>query len=467
MKPHHWDSFLRHIAQDFGLTGKVKDIFLVRFAYENWRKQDKEVWPLAQAASHESYKKQMTSVYAAFTANVGKGCPELELYSKGPGKFNILRDWLQETRYPEWFQSWSAFGSQDLPIFNYRTPLPAESPFYIERPPIEADCFQAIQQPGALIRIKAPAKMGKTSLLRKILSHARTAEYQQVYLNFREAETSIFGTLDKFLQWFCANICRELGLTPQFDQYWAEELYGSLMSCKTYFQTYLLPHIEVALVLGFDNVDRLFEYPHIAQDFLPMLRSWNEAANTQTIWQKIRLVIAHATEIYIELDAHQSPFNVGWPIKLSGFNLEQLQKLAHLYQITTKIETEVPGFFRQLETWIAGHPYLVHLTFDALRRQTIVIDDLFHQSTTQSGIYGTHLRGLWHTLRSQPQLATAMHQVVTDFSQVKLEPIQAYQLESMGLVNLVGDHVQPSCELYRHYFSSLPLDNYEFNNASL
>ncbi|WP_299402278.1 AAA-like domain-containing protein [Acaryochloris sp. IP29b_bin.148] len=465
MKPQNWDSFLRQIAQDFRLTGKVKNIFLVRFAYENWRKQDKEVWPLAQAASHESYKKQMTSVYATF-ANAD-GCLELDSLSKGPGKFNILRDWLQETRYPEWLQSWPATSSPDLSICNYRTPLPAESPFYMDRPPIETDCMQAIQQPGALVRIKAPAQMGKTSLLRKVLSHASTADYQPVYLNFREAETSIFETLDKFLQWFCANICRELELPPQLDQYWAEELYGSLISCKTYIQTYLLPRIEVALVLGLDNVDRLFEYPHIAQDFLPMLRSWNEEATTQTSWQKIRLVIAHATEIYIELDAHQSPFNVGWPIKLSGFTVAQMQKLAHLYRINTQIETEAPNFLSRLESWIDGHPYLVHLTFDALRRQDIVMDELFHQTATQSSIYSDHLRGLWHTLQGQPQLATAMHRVVTADPDVPLEPTQAYQLESMGLIHLVGDRARPSCELYQQYFANLSLDPDEFNHASL
>lgn len=121
------------------------------------------------------------------------------------------------------------------------------------------------------------------------------------------------------------------------------------MSCKTYFQTYLLPNVDLALVLALDNVDRLFEYPHIAQDFLPMLRSWNEEANTQTIWQKIRLVIAHSTEIYIELDAHQSPFNVGWPIKLLGFTPEQMQDLARLYHLDSELAVQSSEVFQALK----------------------------------------------------------------------------------------------------------------------
>jgi hypothetical protein len=34
--------------------------------------------------------------------------------------------------------------------------VPLESVFYVERSPLEADCYKTILQPGALIRIKAP-----------------------------------------------------------------------------------------------------------------------------------------------------------------------------------------------------------------------------------------------------------------------------------------------------------------------
>jgi hypothetical protein len=39
--------------------------------------------------------------------------------------------------------------------------VPLDSPFYIERLPIESDCYEEIEQPGALIRIKAPKQIGK------------------------------------------------------------------------------------------------------------------------------------------------------------------------------------------------------------------------------------------------------------------------------------------------------------------
>jgi AAA-like domain len=451
MKPKGWDSFLLQMAIDFQLRGKLKEIFLVRFAYDNWRKPDKLVWELAEAASYETYKKHMTTIYAHFSQVDLHGCPELDSQGKGPGKFNILRDWLKEKKYEDWHQSNVLATHHSLNRFELRSPVNSDSPLYIERAPIEADCFQEILQPGALIRIKAPEKMGKTSLLRKILLYAEENGSRTVYLNFREAEGAVFSGLDKFLRWFSANVSRELGIRPMLDDYWEEDLYGSMMSCKTYFQEYLLRNIEGSLTLGLDNVDRVFEYLEIAQDFLPMLRSWHEEAQSQESWQQFRLAIAHATEIYIDIDANQSPFNVGWPVQLTGFNFEQVKTLANAYGLDWTADADIQNAMLLVEM-LGGHPYLVKLALNALVSQDMTLEALLHEAPTQGGIYGDHLRSHWDNLQRQPELAAAMNKVAAADGGVQLEPTQAYKLDSMGLVKLQGDEVAPSCELYRQYF---------------
>jgi hypothetical protein len=40
-------------------------------------------------------------------------------------------------------------------------PVPLDSPFYVERPPVEQLVYQEISTPGSVIRIKAPSRMGK------------------------------------------------------------------------------------------------------------------------------------------------------------------------------------------------------------------------------------------------------------------------------------------------------------------
>lgn len=448
MKPKNWEEYLKTIVSDYELRGKLKELFLVRFAYENWRKPDTEVWELAEAASHETYKKQMTQLYSRFTNDRPDGCPELDLHSKGPGKFQILREWLKDIKYPEW----QALSQPSFPYTAAISNIVGEAGIYIPRPPIETDCFQEISKPGALIRIRAPKKMGKTSLMNQILAQAEAGGCRKVYLNLGAAEGAMFATLDKFLRWFCANISRELAMKPSLDDYWDEELFGSLVSCKTYFQSYILEQLDSPLVLGLDNVDRIFEHPEIACDFLPMLRYWHEEANNLEVWQNLRLIIANSTEVYVKLDANQSPFNVGRQVKLPGFNLEQVRALAQYCGLDWKEDTEKQEFAAKLIDLVGGHPYLVRLALDALAADNLSQEQLLREAPTQGGIYGAHLRQHWDALHSAPELAAAMKAVVTAEGGVQLEPTVAYKLESAGLVTLMGDEVRPSYELYRQYF---------------
>ncbi|MEB3311012.1 MAG: AAA-like domain-containing protein [Snowella sp.] len=451
MKPQGWDQFLQEITHDYDLHGKLKEVFLVRFAYENWRKSDLEVWELAEAASHETYKKQMTQIYSYFAKDKPNGCPELDPSSKGPGKFQIVREWLKDIKYQEWHQLNNKPVNTGLTV-NLQPIAQSDSTVYIPRSPVESDCLQEITKPGSLIRIKSPEKTGKTSLVKFILNQVKASNFQTVYLNFQTAEAAMFSSLDKFLRWFCANISRELGIKPQLDDYWDEELFGSLISCKTYFQSHLLEQINQPLVLGLDNLDRVFEYVDIAQDFLPMLRFWHEEANNIPIWQNLRLIIANSTEVYIKLDANQSPFNVGRQIKLPGFNLEQVNQLAKTYGFSEVKLQEIQPFLKDLIELVGGHPYLVRLALNTLSRDQLSPEQLLTEAPTQGGIYSAHLRHHWNNLQSSNDLVTGMKKVVNSPIHVKLEPAIAYRLESMGLISLMGDEASSSCPLYQQYF---------------
>ena len=134
--------------------------------------------------------------------------------------------------------------------------------------------------------------------------------------------------------------------------------------------------------------------------------------------------------------------------------MEQAQSLAQVYQLDWTEDVELQQSAIALLEMVGGHPYLVHLALDALVRQEIPLAELLNQAPTQGGIYGSHLRYLWDTLQTQPDLVEAMKQVVATESGVRLAPTPAYKLESMGLVTLQEDEVQSSCELYRQYFQA-------------
>ena len=335
--------------------------------------------------------------------------------------------------------------------------VPLNSSLYIARPPIEELTYQEITKPGSVIRIKAPSRTGKNSLLTRIIAYSIEQGYQTVNLDFQQAEEAIFASLDKFLRWFCANVSRQLNLKPMLDDYWDEDI-GSKVSCTIYFQGYILEQINTPVVVALNEVNRVFAYPQIAQEFLPLLRSWHEEAKQNDILQKLRLIVVHSTEIYISLNINQSPFNVGLPIKLPEFTPEQLQDLATRHGLDwTEKETQ------QLIKMVGGHPYLVRIAFYYLSQQKMPLDELLETAPTLTGIYSDILRGHLAKILKYPELLSAIKQLITNES-VQLKPIIAYQLESMGLVKLDGNNSIISCDLYRLYFATQNLEkNNEFS----
>jgi hypothetical protein len=325
-----------------------------------------------------------------------------------------------------------------------------DSAFYIDRALNEAQCYREILQPGTLIRIKAPRQMGKTSLMSRILYQARENGYRTVPLSFQHADDSVFSSLNQLLQWFCGKVARKLRLPHQIDQYWTDT-YGSKDNCTVYFEDYLLSELESPLVLGLDEVDRIFQYPKIADDFFGLLRAWYEEAgyggSDSGLWEKLRLVVVHSTEVYIPLDVNQSPFNVGLPIELSEFNTAQVADLAQRHRLNWQ-QTEV----EQLMAMVGGHPYLVRLALYHLALQHLTLPQLVEMAPTEAGIYGDHLRRHQWNLRQHSELASAFNRVVSSDSPVEVETILAFKLHSLGLVNLQGNEVSPRFELYRQYF---------------
>ncbi len=97
--------------------------------------------------------------------------------------------------------------------------------------------------------------------------------------------------------------------------------------CTKYFDKYLLTEIKNPIVLGLDEVDEIFQNPHIATQFFALLRAGHEQGKNNPDWQRLRLIIVHSQEVYIPLNINQSPFNVGLGIELPEFNFEQVKDL--------------------------------------------------------------------------------------------------------------------------------------------
>ncbi len=323
------------------------------------------------------------------------------------------------------------------------------SSFYIQRGELEARCYREIIKQGALIRLKAPLDMGKTSLMVRILNHAQKQGYRTILLSFTRFEETVYSDLNQLLRRFCALVSRELGISPKkIKDCWDDEFFGPNDNCLQYFEECLLPEIDSPLVLALDDLDILFYQHRVAKEFLKLVRYWHEEAKTNSIWSKVRLILTYSTEVYIVMDTNSSPFNVGLEVALPEFSAEQVLELAHRYGLSWDGEQ-----VNRLMSVIGGHPYLIRVALYHLACHDLSLEELLKTAPTEGGLYGNHLRRHLGNLQEHSKLLEAMETVVTANQPVRLEPELEFLLHRLGLVNFEDNEVTPRFELYRQYFS--------------
>lgn len=264
-----------------------------------------------------------------------------------------------------------------------RGQVPLNSRFYVERSPVESQCYQAIQQPGNLIGIKSEPGMGKTSLMRRLLDHARGMGYATVDLSLQLADRHLFAAPSKFFQWLCANISLGLQLHNRVKDYW-DDILGDKVSCKLYFEQYLLAQNDLNLVIAIDEIDLLFNYPELAEDFFALLRIFYEEAKNNAVWQKLRCVILYSLDFSSTLATYRSDLPFGLSVELPGLTCEQVTYLAHQYQLNwsyqeSSILLELVGGNPSLVRLALYNIYSQNTTLEQIISDTVIAQNYFYQ----------------------------------------------------------------------------------------
>ncbi|MEM7717436.1 MAG: AAA-like domain-containing protein [Cyanobacteria bacterium P01_A01_bin.68] len=347
--------------------------------------------------------------------------------------------------------------------------VPLGSIYYIERG-VEKLCYEEILQPDAFIRISAPQKMGKTSLIARILARGSFHKYLTANISLHYAETDIFSSIERFVRWLCINITRQLKINSKIDEYWDSEI-GTLINFTIYLKSYILQEISQPLILAIDDAHKIFDYPAIAQDFLSMLRTWYEETKNNSNCQKLKIVLANSTDCYVKLNTNRSPFNIGLIINLAPFEKVHVKKLLKLHNLKISDQEVI-----KMMDLTGGYPYLVRsIIYYSIRYKESIIN-LLETASKDTGIFSNHLREqLWY-VHQNPKLLNAMQQVITysgsslrnatrtiiaeygsenneerkNFVSSDLEVI--FKLKSLGLITLEGEKIRVSCGLYKSYF---------------
>jgi DNA-binding CsgD family transcriptional regulator len=324
---------------------------------------------------------------------------------------------------------------------------------YVERD-CEQKCYDKILEDGALIRIKAPQKMGKTLLVDRILDRALQAGYKTALLSFEEADSEVLGDYRKLLQWLCVTLGDLLELENKLAAHWDDTLGGINPNVTKYLERYLFKDFSQPLVLVLEKVDLVFEQATSNVDFCRLLRGWNDAAKRRdrraAIWKKIRLIVVHATEVYSSLDINSSPLaGVGFTPPLPDFTVNEVKQLARQYRHNWLSEDDI----KELMVMFGGYPYLVQTAFAYLKTPESSLTKLLEMSPTAQSPFINHLRELLGKLEECPELTEVYRELVNKNQPMILKTYQTFKLESMGLVRVKNNDCFPRCDLYRQYFS--------------
>lgn len=330
---------------------------------------------------------------------------------------------------------------------------------YVERPLIEQQVYKSMLFNGCILRIRAPKKMGKTILINRVLEQLKANQnYRTVSISFQEADNSHLSKLSELLGWLYTNVSNQLNPRDKLElphklNEWDNltNNLGSKVTCTHYFEKYLLHKLNSPLVLSLDNLELLFINENICQDFLGMLRSWNDRASRNYLGQKLRLVISYAPNTDIKINPNQSPLNIGTVIELPEFTPEQVQQFAEIYQLNWDVFQ-----IRELMNMVGGHPYLIELTIHAIKTcNNMTLKKVIETAPKKDSIYySPHLQEYLAILKQHSNLAKVVLKIIKGENLGNMESYAIKTLDNLGLVKCQDGKILVRCELYRLYFES-------------
>lgn len=318
------------------------------------------------------------------------------------------------------------------------------SPFYVRR---KADEQLESQLPlqGTTTIVKGPRQIGKSSLLARGHGTVKIKNKHSWYLDFQRLDDSQFATLDVLVKHLAAKLARDCRTTIKPNEVWDENL-GAKDNLTYFIEEAVLSQGEGPIFFFLDEADRVFPYPY-RNDFFGMIRAWHNLRATNDAWDRLTLIIAHATDptAWIQ-DINQSPFNVGTRLVLEDFTVDHMIELNQRHDQPLKNAEDI----RALAQLVGGQPYLVRQAFYSLATNKWTITALKQAATQDRGPFGDHLKRVVSYLLDYQELKTALRQVLKQ--NACDEEAYFQRLLAAGLIK--GDNrnkVTMRCQLYADY----------------
>ncbi|MGH9754902.1 MAG: AAA-like domain-containing protein [Blastocatellia bacterium] len=324
--------------------------------------------------------------------------------------------------------------------------MKAGSPFYIRRE-ADAQLESRIRLAGETIVVKGMRQMGKSSLLAAAMASARRRKQKIFYVDFQLVDPEHLRTLDILLNDLAWRLADELDTAIRPDEVWNNRL-GAKSSLTKFIEKAILADAASPILFFLDEADLIFKYDY-RDHFFSLIRGWHNLRATNENWTRLNLIVAHSTEPYLWIqDINQSPFNVGFPIRLDDFDEAQVTELNERHGGVLKTAGEI----EELMKLLGGQPYLIRQALYALATDAgLSLAKLKKIAPSESGPFGDHLRRYNWLLQESGELKDALRRVLRDN---RCDDERLFQrLRAAGLIRGETRHdAKIRCQLYAEYF---------------
>ncbi len=255
--------------------------------------------------------------------------------------------------------------------------LANNSPNYIKRQ-ADDDFYNGLKA-GEFCYVLNSRQMGKSSLQVRTIQRLRSEGIACAAIDISEIGNR--GVTPE--QWY-AGLLRilennfNLSDVVNVRTWWRDRNFlAPVQRLSEFIETVLLANIASNIVIFIDEIDSILALDFSADDFLALIRScYNKRANNSEFDRLTWALLGVASPTDLCRDkkvSHNTPFNIGKAIELTGFDETEAQPLAAGLAEITDSSQEV---LREVLYWTGGQPFLTQKLCKLLFENSHLIGDL-------------------------------------------------------------------------------------------
>lgn len=306
-------------------------------------------------------------------------------------------------------------------------------------------------------------QMGKSSLMVKTADRLRNENVSCAF-----SDLSVLGIADvSSEQWyksFTYQLLESLDLDEiDLDRWWEKHNSLTAINCLEFLiEKVILTQLSNNIVIFVDEIDSIIRLP-FKDDFFALIRGFYNKRTIKNEYKRLTFcLLGVATPPDLIEDKVRTPFNIGYPIELSGFTLEEAK------------DALIPGFpssidrpeaiLKEVIKWTGGQPFLTQklclLVAQYFDNNNCDVGEIVRRYTIdnwESQDYPQHFKTISDRLLSDShytlKLLELYRQILQQEKIVADDSLAQNKLRISGLVNKKNNYLIVYNPIYKRIFS--------------